>query len=74
MVSCDSFQKCKPHTIDQGDEYGVNHSLNFVWKDFPNSENLSAQTVNAQPRFIIHYCIQTLEITHMKIYRKHAVF
>jgi len=38
MVSSDSFKKCKPHTIDKGDEYRVNHSLNFVSRDFPNSE------------------------------------
>ena len=55
MVSCDSFQKCKPHTIDQGDEYRVNHSLNFFWKDFPNSENLSAQSVNSI--ITIHYSL-----------------
>ena len=55
MVSCDSFIKCKPYTIYQGDEYGVNHSLNSVWRDFPNSENLSAQSVNAT--ITIHYSL-----------------
>jgi len=48
-------KKCKPHTIDHGDEYGVNHSLNFVWRDFSNSENLSAQSINATTT--IHYSL-----------------
>jgi len=55
MVSCDSFQKCRSHTIDQGDEYRVNRSLNFVWRDFPNSKNLIAQSVNVTTT--IHYSL-----------------